>query len=197
MEEEYIQPQVEPQTPNEGRNIKRFTGVLLLLSVVLVGLSFISNPSLDKSKNSESHVSNEEQANIHRATVNGMNVAYHFVNPGSLFSPSAVEDYVVPVVSEFNTSTNECEIKIESNFAEMNSPVFKVLGSLAQCYGELQLGFPTGDIDSDTEYVNSWLRLYIEACDRKLEPLGFPVDDGQCDEVPKFNNALNGSPSFE
>jgi len=142
--------------------------VFLVVSVALVLLS---------STNTE-----QPQETTHTATVNGLDVTYYVVSE---------VDSEEGFTNEYDPGTEMCNIRLSRDYMEGTPPaVFGILGSLANCYGQAELGFPTGDFAADVNYVNRFIREYIDRCDRRLEPLGFPVNDGQCDDMPRFEEVL-------
>ncbi|MDZ7726603.1 MAG: hypothetical protein U5L75_03430 [Candidatus Campbellbacteria bacterium] len=170
--------------------------VLYILLVVLVGLALIFVVSIfdgeesstvdDKGSEEESEAPAEQTSTqdgwTHTATVNNMNITYYVVD-----EVDSEEGYT----NEYDHEAEMCLIRLSEDYLEGTPPaVFGILGSLARCYGQAELGFPTGDFVADTNYINRFIREYIDRCDRQLEPLGFPVNDGQCEDMPRFEEEL-------
>lgn len=167
--------------------MKQKTSVLIAIFILLaaVALFFLFNLRTNKSpSDNDPQVFIGDTISSQEFSVNGMDVSYIF--SGDDFS----DNLVVDVSSRYNKEDDVCEITVASNFSDKNSPIFKILGSLATCYGEWQLGFPTDNLDSDANFINNWIRLYNERCDEKLEPLGFKASDGQCEDIPLFTETL-------
>lgn len=120
------------------------------------------------------------------ATVNGMAVMYHIVDKLPLQVAASDAGEV------FDANEAVCNIYLTRRFVdEVSSPIFRVLGSLATCYGQWQLGFPTASLDNDYNFINGWLRLYNNRCDGRLQPLGYPgARDGACNRIPRFEEVL-------
>lgn len=198
MEEQFQEPQdvAEPlQKPQKGRGaMKWLILALLVISATLLALAIVLSPqsSVDDGVGGESDVDSvpEESFDVSagltkkhlNASVSGMQVNYTIT--AGRTDVSEIES----VWAELDDTG--CSVYIEeSHLTDAVSPSVKILAGLADCYGRQHLGFPTDNLDNDTDFINGWVRLYGERCGNALEPLGLPFVDGQC-EVPMFDDVL-------
>ncbi len=163
--------------------------ILALLLAVLIVLAIIVGVILKNISESPSETVSSVGA-MYQAEVNDMDVVYYVLSENGL--EQARVSYPDHIVFEKGYSHDTfphvymCRIVVTEEYLASENPAQGVLGSLARCYGEMVLGFPTEDVSNDEIFINRWVNAYREVCNGSLESLGFPLGDVDCEYYPTF-----------
>ncbi len=123
------------------------------------------------------------------ATVSGMPVTYRIVEvvmyngepfPGASMYATAVEG-----VCDFQIIADWDRVASSSMSAEAQAKrqIRNLASQMGQCLIGLGLDWESSGFERPGDYTAAWSELYVERCGYRAQPLGWPVEDGEC-EVP-------------
>ncbi len=165
--------------------MNKFNTALLAIGVALIIAACA--PTTDNAE--ESRIQAPEGITTWNATVSGMPVTYRIVEvviyngepyPGISLAATPVEGVCdFQVIAGWGRVAN----RGMSAEAQEQQQITSLAFQLGQCLGILRIDLESSGFEGLADYGRAWSKLYLERCGYRAQPLGWPVEDGEC-EVP-------------